>query len=165
MRPPTSLRAAPFAAVLALLAAPAFAGGFDPPVADRAGDVDAVTAPADATPVIGTLSMTDTQPAADAPAIDAPAIDAGPAFGTALPSERLETMRGGDGNVSTTTNRADIRGNVGGNSATNVIAGGNGIADGSFGNAAGISTVIQNSGSNVLIQNSTIVNVQFVPTP
>lgn len=103
---------------------------------------------------------------AGGPAPEAPAPVDAPGFGPAVPEGRLAGMRGGDGNVSTVTNRADLRGTVDGNSATNVIGGGNSVADGSFGNAAGISTVIQNSGSNVLIQNSTIVNVQFVdPTP
>ena len=88
------------------------------------------------------------------------------AFGGALTLERLDGMRGGDGNLSTTTNTADLDGRVNGNTASNVTGGGNLVSAGSFGNSAGISTVIQNSGSNVLIQNSTIVNVQFVsPTP
>jgi hypothetical protein len=103
---------------------------------------------------------------AEGPAPEAPAPVDAPGFGPAVAERRLAAMRGGDGNVSNVGNRADLRGNVDGNSATNVIGGGNLVSDGSFGNAAGISTVIQNSGSNVLIQNSTIVNVQFVdPTP
>jgi hypothetical protein len=35
------------------------------------------------------------------------------------------------------------------------------IAGGSFSNASGLPTVIQNTGANVLIQNATIVNVRF----
>ncbi|TCZ82017.1 hypothetical protein [Lysobacter sp. N42] len=102
--------------------------------------------------------------AAQAAVPDAPASAAG--FGTVVAADRLDAMRGGDGNTDTTINRADLRGNVDGNTATNVVSGDNRVADGAFGNAAGISTVIQNSGSNVLIQNSTIVNVRFVdPTP
>lgn len=81
------------------------------------------------------------------------------ALGTPLSRESLHSMRGGD---STTTNDVDLRGGVDGNSATNVVSGTNIIQDGSFANSSGISTVIQNSGSNVLIQNGTIVNVQFV---
>lgn len=102
----------------------------------------------------------------DAP-IDAPAPAPAPApvdaagLGRAVDATRLSAMRGGDGNVSTTTNRASLRGRVDGNTASHVTSGANGISDGAFGNAAGISIVIQNSGSNVLIQNSTIVNVQF----
>lgn len=98
---------------------------------------------------------------AAAPVADAVVL-ADPPFGRAIAPERLDGLRGGDGNVSTTTNRANLNGRVNGNTATNVVGGGNLVSDGSFGNAAGISTVIQNSGSNVLIQNSTIVNVQFV---
>ena len=41
------------------------------------------------------------------------------------------------------------------------IGGRNIVTGGAFGNAAGINTVIQNSGANVLIQNGTAVNVQF----
>ena len=146
MRPiPLSL-----AALLGLLAVPAGASEPDArfPAAATFGHDAPLGLPAtiDATPVAAPL---DAQPVP------------GP-FGTALAVDRLDAMRGGD---ATTTNRADLRGNVGGNTATNVLGAGNRVADGSFANAAGISTVIQNSGSNVLIQNSTIVNVQFVPTP
>ncbi len=158
MRSHPMFRAAPFAALVAALALPASAGEFDalvPAGAPTFADATGIPAPL---PDSGDAISIPASPEA----VQAPAT---PAFGTAVPMQRLDTMRGGDGNVTTTTNRADLRGNVGGNSATNVIGGGNGIADGSFGNAAGISTVIQNSGSNVLIQNSTIVNVQFVPTP
>jgi hypothetical protein len=94
-----------------------------------------------------------------------PVLAAEPAssLGVPISSESLQSMRGGD---STTTNDVDLQGGVDGNSANNVVSGLNIIQDGSFANASGISTVIQNSGSNVLIQNGTIVNVQFVdPTP
>ena len=45
--------------------------------------------------------------------------------------------------------------------AENVNSGTNTLTGSAFSNASGISTVIQNSGSNVLIQNAMIVNVQF----
>ena len=156
MRPQTRFRVAPFATALAVLACPAFAGAFDAvlPAGPQTFE-DVVTVPAP-------------EPAELAPAAETQAVEPEapvPVFGDTLATDRLDEMRGGDGNVTTTTNRADVRGNVGGNTATNVVGGGNLVSDGSFGNAAGISTVIQNSGSNVLIQNSTIVNVQFVPTP
>jgi len=35
------------------------------------------------------------------------------------------------------------------------------VGQGSFINASGIPTVIQNSGANVLIQNATIINIQY----
>jgi hypothetical protein len=54
-----------------------------------------------------------------------------------------------------------LSGTVTDNSAVNVVTGNNVINGGSFANSSGLPTVIQNSGSNVLIQNATIVNVQF----
>jgi hypothetical protein len=44
--------------------------------------------------------------------------------------------------------------------AYNVSTGSNWIGEGSLAGAAGIPLVVQNSGNNVLIQNSTIVNMQ-----
>lgn len=98
------------------------------------------------------------QPVAAAEKTDLEAVTAD-AMGSPLSATSLQSMRGGD---STTTNDVDMRGGVDGNSASNVVSGTNIIQDGSFANSSGISTVIQNSGSNVLIQNGTIVNVQFV---
>jgi hypothetical protein len=54
-----------------------------------------------------------------------------------------------------------LTGTVTNNAATNVVTGSNYITDGAFTNSAGFPTVIQNSGSNVLIQNATIVNLQM----
>jgi hypothetical protein len=54
-----------------------------------------------------------------------------------------------------------LNGAVSGNSAMAVTTGANVITEGAFSNASGLPTVIQNSGANVLIQNATIVNVQF----
>ena len=47
------------------------------------------------------------------------------------------------------------------NAATNVLTGQNVITEGSFANASGFPMVIQNTGSNVLIQNATIIHIQF----
>jgi hypothetical protein len=58
-------------------------------------------------------------------------------------------------------NDARLSGLVGANAATNVSTGANTIDGASFSNVAGIPVVIQNSGANVLIQNSTIVNLQL----
>jgi hypothetical protein len=54
-----------------------------------------------------------------------------------------------------------LEGSLSQDRATNTVSGGNVIQSGAFANASGLPTVIQNSGNNVLIQNSTIVNVQF----
>lgn len=79
-------------------------------------------------------------------------------FGQPASGGELERLRGGDGGTVST---ATLGGVVSGNSATNVITGANAIVAGSFAGATGIPIVIQNSGSNVLIQNATIINLQF----
>lgn len=76
----------------------------------------------------------------------------------AVSSEKLEGVRGG---AETVVNDMKLHGTVADNAAINVRSGSNAIADGSFANSAGLPTVIQNTGSNVLIQNATILNVQF----
>jgi hypothetical protein len=69
----------------------------------------------------------------------------------------LARQRGG----TDTHNDARIDGAVTANTAVNVVTGANSIDAGSFANMAGIPVVIQNSGANVLIQNATIINLQF----
>jgi hypothetical protein len=59
--------------------------------------------------------------------------------------------------------RISLDGTVGDNHADHVVTGSNAISSGSFQGAAGVPMVIQNTGNNVLIQNATIVNVQFRP--
>ncbi|WP_427307668.1 hypothetical protein [Cupriavidus sp. H39] len=76
----------------------------------------------------------------------------------AVPVSRLDDIRGG---AEVTVNDMRLHGTVADNAAVNTLSGANHITDGAFSNAAGIPTAIQNSGSNVLIQNATIVNVQF----
>ncbi|WP_354687689.1 hypothetical protein [Cupriavidus necator] len=76
----------------------------------------------------------------------------------AVPVTKLDDIRGG---AEVVVNDMRLHGTVADNAAVNVLSGANSIADGAFANSAGIPTAIQNSGSNVLIQNATIVNVQF----
>ncbi len=78
-------------------------------------------------------------------------------FGAALSEASLGALRGGD----QVENKVDIHGTVEGNSAEDIVSGDNRVQGGAFGNAAGINTLIQNTGSNVLIQNGMTVNVQF----
>lgn len=80
-----------------------------------------------------------------------------PAQGTAEHDAYLEGQRGG----TDVHNNANIDGAVANNTATNVVTGNNTIDSGSFANMSGIPVVIQNSGANVLIQNATIINLQF----
>ncbi|GMW06106.1 MAG: hypothetical protein QY320_14025 [Gammaproteobacteria bacterium] len=60
-------------------------------------------------------------------------------------------------------NDQDLHGVVQGNVALNTVSGNNTIAGEAFQDTAGFVTVIQNTGNNVLIQNSTIVNVALDP--
>jgi hypothetical protein len=69
----------------------------------------------------------------------------------------LSAKRGGDRVI----NDSQLKGVVADNQASNLTTGMNVISDGAFAGSAGLSTVIQNSGNNVLIQNATIVNVQL----
>ena len=86
-------------------------------------------------------------------------------FGQSLNVAILENFRGGTDTVNNdiVNNNVDITGDVFGNTAQDVVTGNNIIDGGAFANLAGLSTVIQNSGANVLIQNGTVVNVQFLP--
>lgn len=89
-------------------------------------------------------------------------------FGPALGGQALEAMRGGDPGSdpdSVVVVQANSQGTVEGNSAVGTVGAGNIVTGGAFGNAAGINTVIQNSGANVLIQNGTAVSVQFGAGP
>lgn len=79
-------------------------------------------------------------------------------FGVPLVSGQLDDHRGGFDLVN---NNMQLSGTVADNSAVKVMSGNNSIADGAFTNASGFPIVIQNSGSNVLIQNATIINVQM----
>jgi hypothetical protein len=76
----------------------------------------------------------------------------------AAPADMLDKERGGSDGIASDTR---VQGSVYGNAATNVSAGANVIQASSFANAAGIPVVIQNSGANVLIQNATVINLQF----
>jgi len=84
-------------------------------------------------------------------------------MGTTIGLETLAGMRGGTQIVD---NDLLVNGRVEDNIADDVLTGNNSVTSGSFANASGISTVIQNTGANVLIQNAMIVNVKFAdPAP
>jgi hypothetical protein len=80
----------------------------------------------------------------------------------ALPEE-LDNARGREGVDVTTLNLQNVRATLNNNQAYNNVSGYNIIADGSFAGASGITSVIQNSGNNVIIQDTTIVNVTVAP--
>jgi hypothetical protein len=74
-----------------------------------------------------------------------------------MTTDALASKRGGERVV----NDNQLKGVVSDNKASNLTTGSNSIADGAFSGSVGLPTVIQNSGNNVLIQTSTIVNVQL----
>lgn len=96
--------------------------------------------------------------------VEVPAVIAEPAasesiagFGAAVPAEALEAHRGG-ADLHVTEMR--VRGTLQENAAYNLETGSNFITSGAFTNASGLPMTIQNSGNNVLIQNSTIINLE-----
>ncbi|MCW5600627.1 hypothetical protein [Nitrosomonas sp.] len=77
--------------------------------------------------------------------------------------EELDNARGREGIDMNVFNNMDMNAVLTGNTATNNVTGVNIIDNGSFAGAMGMFSVIQNSGNNVIIQDSTIVNVTVIP--
>jgi ABC-type enterochelin transport system substrate-binding protein len=75
-------------------------------------------------------------------------------FQKTVPDRVMEVQRG-----RAVLTIMDVDGNVQDNAAINNITGRNVITNGAFTNASGLSTTIQNSGNNVLIQNATILQL------
>lgn len=69
---------------------------------------------------------------------------------------QLASSRGGS-----SSNQNNTTGQVAGNVASQLTTGSNTISSSAFSDSSGIPIVIQNSGNNVLIQNSTILNLQL----
>ena len=69
----------------------------------------------------------------------------------------LSAKRGG----ASVFSDAELKGVVSNNVASHLTTGMNVISEGAFSGSSGLPLVVQNSGNNVLIQNSTIVNVQL----
>jgi hypothetical protein len=69
---------------------------------------------------------------------------------------QLANARGGS-----SSNQNNTTGTVAGNVASQLTTGSNAISSSAFSDSSGIPIVIQNSGNNVLIQNSTILNLQL----
>ncbi|WP_449428694.1 hypothetical protein [Rhodanobacter umsongensis] len=80
-------------------------------------------------------------------------------LGHSVDSTTLATLSGG----TEVSEKMTLNGTVSNNSASHLVTGSNAISGDSFSGAAGLPMVIQNTGNNVLIQNATIVNVQFQP--
>jgi hypothetical protein len=86
-------------------------------------------------------------------------------FETAIEVQETELdMATGMGDVDFLThNQATLGALISDTSANNNTNGFNIIDSGSFSGASGMVSVIQNTGNNVIIQDSTIVNVTIVP--
>jgi len=78
-------------------------------------------------------------------------------LGESVDSATLATLSGG----TLVMQNTNLNGTVSDNEADHVVTGDNVITGGSINGATGFPTVIQNSGNNVLIQNATVLNVEF----
>ena len=81
-------------------------------------------------------------------------------LGTALGEQALEQHRGRE-TRNTEINWQETNGSVEGNRASANVNGSNYIRDGAFSNASGLPITVQNTGNNVLIQNSVILNLDM----
>jgi hypothetical protein len=79
-------------------------------------------------------------------------------FGKPIEVDVLQGYRGGSDLIQ---NDMQLNGTVTNNVAAHTVSGNNYISDNAFSNAGGLPMVVQNSGSNVLIQNATIIHVQM----
>lgn len=82
--------------------------------------------------------------------------DSNSEFDAAITDDLLAGQRG-----MAVTNTNDLDAALYENSASNLVTGSNMVSDGSLANNAGLNTVIQNSGNNVLIQSAVILNLQM----
>lgn len=83
---------------------------------------------------------------------------ADPLSAAVIDDKQLADARGG---TDTHLNENNTNGTVAGNVASQLTTGNNTISESAFSNSSGIPIVIQNTGNNVLIQNSTILNLQL----
>lgn len=76
--------------------------------------------------------------------------------------EDLDQIRGLGGIVDV-TNNANLGAVLTDNDASNSVTGYNIIDQGSFNDASGVFSIIQNTGNNVIIQDSTIITITISP--
>jgi len=79
-------------------------------------------------------------------------------LGAAMSPKALAAQRGGQ---AVTVNLNELDGKLHDNSAINTISGNNYISQDAFSHSSGLPVAIQNSGNNVLIQNSFILNFEM----
>ena len=83
-------------------------------------------------------------------------------LGEPVQSEALDNVRG-LGGVWDTTSVANLAATLTNNDASNSVTGSNTIDAQSFNDASGVFSIIQNTGNNVIIQDSTIITVTINP--
>jgi hypothetical protein len=79
------------------------------------------------------------------------------ALGAAMTPKALAAQRGGQ---AVTINKNELDAKLHDNKAINTISGSNYITQDAFSHSTGLPVAIQNSGNNVLIQNSLILNLE-----
>ncbi len=84
------------------------------------------------------------------------AVPAPPLIASGVPDDELDAQRGGD---VIPVSEATLNATLDDNTITSSVTGTNSVDGGSFAGASGFFTVIQNTGNQVIIQDSTIVNV------
>lgn len=97
------------------------------------------------------------------PASDALVFGSGPEAFEAVDMATLDQQRARQGVTNIQLGQIHSRIDLANNHVVNSNTGKNFVAAGAFDNARGISTVIQNSGNNVAIQESMIVNITINP--
>lgn len=80
-------------------------------------------------------------------------------FGSPLSGETLDQHRAGESKLQLNLN--DVKASLEDNKAINTINGMNVITGEAFGRASGLPLAVQNSGNNVIIQNSFILNLDM----
>lgn len=82
-----------------------------------------------------------------------------------VPTAVLDTQRGGQafqiGDVFIQGSSQNVSANLNGNALQAGVNGSNSISNGVLSGASGVNTLIQNSGNQVVIQNSTIINLMM----
>lgn len=81
-------------------------------------------------------------------------------LGAPIAAQALDQYRGRE-KSTLEMNWQESNGTVEGNQAINSVNGANIIRDGAFSHANGLPITVQNSGNNVLIQNSVILNLEM----
>ncbi len=112
---------------------------------------------------VGMLLVTAIAQADAQPASDAVIFGAGAEAYEVVDMATLDAQRARQGVTSIQLGQIHSRIDLANNHVVNSTTGKNQVAAGAFDNARGISSVIQNSGNNVAIQESMVVNITINP--